>query len=111
MEHGIRLTDPRLIIADAGRSKRIAERCADRTIMGVEVDLPVEQALSGFLGEDERTLPDVEPDDEATILFTSGSTGESKAAVSTHRAVTTGVYCYATGLMVLRSLLEQEGRP
>ena len=31
--------------------------------------------------------------------------------MSTHRAVTTGVYAYATGLIVLRGLLEQDGRP
>src|SRR3954471_19654835 len=29
MEHAIRLTEPRLIIADAPRGKRIAARCAD----------------------------------------------------------------------------------
>ena len=31
-------------------------------------------------------------------------TGEAKGAVSTHRAVTTGIYAYATSLMVLRGI-------
>ncbi|MBA3834827.1 MAG: acyl--CoA ligase, partial [Sphingomonas sp.] len=49
--------------------------------------------------------------DTAHILFTSGSTGGAKGAVSTHRSVTTGVYAYATGLMVLLGIMESEGRP
>ncbi len=39
-----------------------------------------------------------------------GRRENSKGAVSTHGAVTTATYAYATGLIVLRGLLEQEGR-
>ena len=112
MEHAILLTDPKLILADEARGKRIAERCANRDVVSLPVRLPVKQALSEFLtGSEDAALPDVGPEDDATILFTSGSTGEAKGAVSSHRAVTTGTYAYATGLVVLRALLEQEGRP
>ena len=112
MEHAILLTDPGLILADAPRAKRIAERCSGRDIVSIAVDLPVEQALSSLLsGADESAaLPDISPQDDATILFTSGSTGEAKGALSTHRAVTTGVYTYATGLLVLLGLLTKEGK-
>ena len=113
MEHAVQLTEPKLIIADPPRAKRLAERCGKFETICLPIEEPVERAIAPLMegvGED-RELPDVSPDDEATILFTSGSTGESKGAVSTHRAVTTGVYAYATGLIVLKALLIQDGRP
>ena len=110
MEQAIRLSEPKLIIADAPRAKRIAAKCADLDILSVPVELPVEQALAELLGSQEMPLPEIGPDDDATILFTSGSTGESKGALSTHRGVTTAVYAYATGLIVLLGILTKEGR-
>ena len=113
MEQAIRLAEPKLILADAARARRIADKCSDFATLGVPVELPVEQALAELLHDrdEESALPDVGPDDDATLLFTSGSTGESKGALSTHRAVTTATYAYATGLIVLRGILEQDGDP
>jgi len=112
MEQGIRLADPALIIADAPRARRIAEYCSDCDLLSIPIDLPLEQAMAALLDADEATpLPDVAPEDDASILFTSGSTGDSKGALSTHRAVTTATYAYATGLIVLRGILEADGTP
>jgi len=72
----------------------------------------VEVALAGLLDGSgpAAELPEIAPEDDATILFTSGSTGEAKGALSTHRAVTTATYCYAAGLMTLLGLLIEDDR-
>lgn len=113
LEQALAMTEPRLILADEPRAKRIASTCATCDVETIAIDLAAEEAFAGLLGlpSDDIALPEVSADDDATILFTSGSTGQAKGAVSTHRAVTTGVYAYATALMALRGILESEGRP
>ena len=111
MEHAILLADPKLIIADVARGKRIKEKCIGRDILSVSAELPASEALKDLLGVPDGPLPEIFPEDDATILFTSGSTGLCKGALSTQLAVVTGIYSYATGLIVLRALLEEEGRP
>jgi acyl-CoA synthetase (AMP-forming)/AMP-acid ligase II len=111
MEHALKLSSPALVIADRARGERIAARCSEFPIVSLDVGCLLEQALAPLLDSPEADLPEIGPEDDATILFTSGSTGEAKGALSTHLAVTTGVYAYATHLMVLLSILEKEGRP
>ena len=112
MSHALELVEPKLILTDAPRARRIETVCGSCELVTLPIEQHLERALAPLLdGAGDAPLPEVSPDDEATILFTSGSTGESKGALSTHRAVTTGVYAYATGLMVLLGLLTEEGRP
>jgi acyl-CoA synthetase (AMP-forming)/AMP-acid ligase II len=113
LAHALTLTEPTLVICDASRAKRIAAACVGCNIVTLPIELPVGQAISELVegADDGRALPEIAPEDDATILFTSGSTGDAKGALSTHRAVTTGTYAYSIGLMVLLGVLTRQGRP
>ena len=113
LEYAMRLVEPKLVIADGPRAKRIGTVCGACEILCLEIEQPLAKALAPLLPAPgkEIPLPDVAPEDDGTILFTSGSTGEAKGALSTHRAVTSGTYTYAGGLMTLLGMLTDEGRP
>jgi acyl-CoA synthetase (AMP-forming)/AMP-acid ligase II len=103
------LAEPKLVIADSARAQRIVQSGVDVAVAVLPVERPLGEALAPLLSESDAELPAIGPEDDATILFTSGSTGLAKGAVSTHRAVATGVYAYATSLAVLRGIKESQG--
>jgi long-chain acyl-CoA synthetase len=113
LSHGLGLAEPRLIIADGARAKRIEATGLAFETVALPVERPLGEALAPLLarGGEDAELPSISDADDATILFTSGSTGLAKGALSTHRAVTTGVYTYAMSLMTLLGIMESEGRP
>ena len=112
LRHGLALTEPALVLCDAPRAKRVEATALNVQAVTLPIEQPIEQALAPILerGGEDADLPQVLPEDDATILFTSGSTGLSKGAVSTHRAVTTGVYTYSISLVTLLGIMESEGR-
>ena len=112
MNHALKLSEPELIIADESRAKRLGAGGCTIPTVSLQVQRPIADALSPLLERgSEAELPEVAPEDDATLLFTSGSTGLAKGAISTHRAVTTEVYAYTIGLLTLLGIKESMGDP
>lgn len=81
IRHGLELTKPKLLIADARRAERIGD---DPGVSVVLIGGGFDELLAHDPGAELPETP-IDEDDPATILFTSGTTGRPKGAIITHR--------------------------
>lgn len=110
LAYGIRLAECRLVLADRRRAERLDGQDHAATIVPVEHNVAPSQALAACWSDDPSiTLPDLGPDDIATFLYTSGSTGEPKGAWSDHRGVIHGTMSYAAQTLMALTYLEGAG--
>jgi acyl-CoA synthetase (AMP-forming)/AMP-acid ligase II len=79
--------DPVLVVAGPDAVPRLIGREGRQVV-------PTEDLLADVAapGEPDDELPSVDPDDVAVLLFTSGTTGEPKAAVLRHRHLTAYIF-------------------
>jgi long-chain acyl-CoA synthetase len=96
MEYALNDCDPKVLIADQERLDRLAacgKPPADMAVVAVRATGPQRSGWRAFdevvSGELDGVMPDAEvrPNDDAIMLYTSGSTGHPKGAVSSHRSV------------------------
>lgn len=102
MAYGIEDAAPRVMICDAERYERFAQHADDAkdlTIVGVRMGDALPEGVVDWseLKNSGGTLPEVEidPDSDACIFYTSGTTGRPKGAQLTHRGCTNNVYSLA----------------
>ena len=119
LEYGLSNSGAKVLICDPERLDRISPHRADLTslehVLVTRMDGPatgaarledVIGASSAWASLPDADLPqvDIAPDDPATILYTSGTTGNPKGALGTHRNFTTNILSsgYAAARSVLR---------
>ena len=105
LEYGLTDCGARVLFADGERFERMRERLSSCPALervwvsraAGDLDAPFASRFEDLVGAvdawaalPDRALPDVplQPEDDATIFYTSGTTGNSKGALGTHRNAT-----------------------
>ncbi len=112
LAEGIDMVGCRLLLADRTRAERLTGHPHGAQLLTIGHDCPLLEGLAALLekgGSVATPLPDVAPDDYATVLFTSGSTGTAKGALSDHRGVVQATFSYAAQTVDVLGVMAERG--
>ncbi|MCZ8173397.1 MAG: class I adenylate-forming enzyme family protein [Novosphingobium sp.] len=109
---GIELAGCSIILVDHQRGERLTGFSYPGKLVTFSHDCPWQEGLAEVLahgGGADTPLPELTGDDLATILYTSGSTGQSKGAYSDHRAVVQAAMNYAAQTLMVFTYMGSRG--
>ena len=102
LDYGFEDSGAKIVVADRQRAERLAPIAGKHDLRVIAIDdcdglgleqVPFAELLAQYAG---AAMPEVEvlPEDYATIMYTSGSTGHPKGALSSHRGVLSALYSW-----------------
>ncbi|MEH6635409.1 MAG: class I adenylate-forming enzyme family protein [Halioglobus sp.] len=102
LDYGFADSGAKVVVADRSRVERLAPIAAKYGLQIIAIDdcsgldvvvTPFAELLRKFAG---AAMPEVEikPDDHASIMYTSGSTGHPKGALSSHRGILSALFSW-----------------
>ena len=117
LDYGLEDSGAKVIVADRARIERLLPIAQKHGLQIISIDdcdgLEIEHtAFDSLLAHYHGvSMPEVSvaPDDYATIMYTSGSTGHPKGALSSHRGILTALYSWM--LMGTASLAIAQEKP
>ena len=102
LDYGFADSGASVVVADRQRAERLVPIVGQHGLQVVSVDdfsglaiehTPFSTLLEEFAGQSMPEV-DVQPDDYATIMYTSGSTGHPKGALSSHRGILSALWSW-----------------
>ena len=102
LDYGFEDSGARVVVADRARVERLMPIAGRHGLQIISVDdctgleiehTPFADLLVEYAGQAMPAV-DVAPDDYATIMYTSGSTGHPKGALSSHRGILSALYSW-----------------
>ncbi|MCO6005272.1 acyl--CoA ligase [Actinoallomurus purpureus] len=108
LEYGLRDSGATVLVADEERARRLGDALPGLGIPTIVVRAegappPGTDAYASVLGDvtADVTLPEAEigPEDDATIFYTSGTTGRPKGALGTQRNITGNTFCLGYAML------------
>jgi acyl-CoA synthetase (AMP-forming)/AMP-acid ligase II len=110
MADALKMVGCRIVLADRKRAERLEGTTHGAQIVPLKHDCNPADGLEAVWGDPAATpLPELGPDDYATLLYTSGSTGRSKGAFSDHRGVVHGTMSYVIQSLMALTYLSGKG--